>query len=210
MREMVASLEEALRRLIDDFWQAGLILDEMLQCYGFANDISLHSRLQTALLLAGWDCGFASFPEVRLRLNKPIDRWALEGRRRKTRYQRTVRVDVGYYKEGLCGVGEVVTLDGAHEANPSIPRITTYQKLRHIAQNYDVFFLILIALPQQVKEPPPWKEWREWKGADEDKRQKIIQCVERMWVRLAEEIRSELGKEAFCFRLKERAEIVKL
>jgi hypothetical protein len=143
--------------------QAGLITLKMLQQYEEANTKSLHGRLQGILMLAGNRVGLWAFPEIKYRLKIPIDKRKFG----KKNYQRTIKVDIGFYnnENNLCGIGEVFTLDMLHEGDPNLSGVgvRASHKLLHMAkeEKFNGFFLIVITLPKEVKQRPPWRRWKE-------------------------------------------------
>ncbi len=207
MLQVIEAIRESLSKRWQEFWDDGLVTERMLQRYSEANDESLHSRLQGLLILAGWDAGLVAFPEWRLRLREPIDKHALGNYKARQRYQGTVKIDVGFFKQSnLVGIGEVVTLDMAHTSAPKLPSGITYYKLRHIARDmkHKVFFVIVVVLPRRILQAPSWTEWKEWHSADKEGKQAFVESLWKNWVRLSEELQSELGNPTLLMRATEQ------
>ena len=158
----------------------GVLSDSSLREYWNYN---VHSYLQYCLIMGAHHEGFRGTPEHKLRLSKPIDKYHIDPRlrNRKTRYMRTIRVDVGFLKGGkLIGIGEIYTPDEIHGCLPSKKLdgawVTPYDKLVHIARyEEDIKFIILII---GLWTLPPWK----------DARKKTLQEWHEYWERLVEQI----------------------
>jgi len=108
----IDALREIVLRNINFVAEKNLLDDDKLRKYDKTN---VHSILQYCLLKVD-ELGLLGIPEFKIRVNTPIDKKALiENYKRKTRYQRVIRVDVAYLKDSkVVGFGEVVTPDEIH------------------------------------------------------------------------------------------------
>ena len=141
------------------------------------SDYNIHGFLQYCLIRGAQNANLMGIPEYRIRLSKPIDKSSVDPRFRKGRRRRirTIRVDVGFLKEGKpIGVGEVYTPDEIHGCLPSNlledPWIAPCNKLTHIAKHEkNIEFILLViglwTLPswKDAKKKTP-QEWHKcWK-----------------------------------------------
>jgi len=197
MSDKAQEVVECFQHRYEDLCREGLITPEMLTNYSLANDASLHSRIQTALLLAGIDTGLWAFPEVKVRLKEPLDKWAIgvQYRGKSFRYQHTLTVDVAFFNgTDMVGFGEVYTLDMIHGAIPA-NRVNPYHKLKHLVREFDGFVIIVTTLPSAADPGtvrlPSHKEIRQY-SLDE---------WERRWCALIDELRA-LGRDIQYIALK--------
>ena len=158
---------------LDKLKNKGVISSNSLMRYW---DYNVHSYLQYCFIEAAENAGLMGIPEYKLRLSKPIDKHDVDPRLkdRKTRYIRTIRVDVGFLEKGrLVGIGEVYTPDEIHGCLSSKqledPWVTPYNKLIHIVKHEKDIESIILAVGLWTL--PQWK----------DAKKKTLQGWYRCW-----------------------------
>jgi hypothetical protein len=164
-----------------------VIRPEYLLDYGKACKVSLHSRLQYALIRAGIECGFHSIPEYKVLLNEAIDKTSVVGRfekaeNRKSRKQWQVKADVAFIKGSeMKGLGEVYTLDEIHgclsASELNDPWVSPYHKLHHLIHATDKpHFLVLVnVFPKKNTKKLRWKDSRRNSIGEWEKNGKNLQ-----------------------------------
>jgi len=180
---VVKNIVMGFLKCLDELKNENLLSDNSLRKYP---DYSVHSYFQYCLIISAHHGGLRGIPEYKLRLSKPIDKYLIDSRlkNRKIKYMRSIKVDVGFLKEGkLVGIGEIYTPDEIHGCLPSKelekPWITPYDKLVHIAKYEDnVKFIVLVV---GLWTLPLWR----------DAKKKTLQEWYECWKRLVELILSK-------------------
>ncbi len=133
-----------------------LLNDEKLENYAKHN---VHSILQYCLMRN--TSGLITIPEFKVKLKKPIDKFAVDPRfgKKKERYRKHIKVDVGHLENAeIVGFGEVFTPDEIHGVLDSKDLekewITPRHKIEHLIMHNRHKFFVVINLMNKI---PPWK-----------------------------------------------------
>ena len=164
--------EERLKEEFDHLKRLNFISEQSLSRY---QDFGVHSIIQYCIIKAGMALGLIAIPEYKIKLKKgPIDKHGIDERfrGRKIRFQRQVRVDVAFARNGqIIGLSEIFTPDEIHGVLRSReleePWVTPRHKLEHVVDELknSLKFMIIVNMFNVL---PPWRDARryttgEWK-----------------------------------------------